>query len=254
MSVIVTTFRLIIKVNTVIDIGNSRIKIGIFDGREMEKFFSVETGSEAIEILEDFDHENLLISSVKKKTEWVKNLTVPGTSITLNSNTNLPIEIEYLTPETLGVDRIGAAVGAWLRYPQNYCLIIDVGTCITYDLIDDQGCFKGGSISPGIKMKLRSIHDFTSKLPLIENWSEEIYLTGKSTKDSILSGILLGTKQEIEGFIRSYQDKIANLRIVFTGGGYPLVKNLFKHEYYWFPHLVLEGLNGILEYNAKGGI
>jgi len=239
------------KMNAVIDIGNSKIKIGIFNHGEMKNFFQVESPEEATAILNNSEYDDLLVSSVRKEEPWTELLNVKGRNIILDGSIDLPIKIDYKTPDSLGIDRICAAIGAHLRHPAHHCLVIDLGTCITYDLVDQEGYFRGGAISPGIHMKFRSLHEQTAKLPLVEALEEEIKLTGKSTKESILSGVLMGTRQEIEGFIRSYHHNIANLQIVFTGGGFPLVKNLLDHEYQWYPHLVLEGLNGILEYNAK---
>jgi len=238
-------------VDAVLDIGNSKIKIALFEKSELKDLFTLERGADVEDKLSELNYKNIIISSVQKNNSSLLKLTAKGLVLKFDGSVNLPITIDYKTPETLGADRVAAAVGAWKRFPGKDCLIIDMGTCITYDHIDSNGCFRGGAISPGIQIRLRSLYEHTSGLPLIEPAEESINLTGKSTRESILSGVLFGTKQEIEGFIRSYRDKIANLQIIFTGGGYSQLKNIFKHENNWVPHLVLEGLNGILEYNAE---
>jgi type III pantothenate kinase len=246
---IVTNFTKINKVNAVIDIGNSRIKLGLFQNGKMIDCKLANNEDEASLLLGKIEIKKMIVSSVRKENDWINNLKVGEKKVFLGPETPLPINIVYDTPDTLGTDRIAAATGAFLRYPKKNCLVIDLGTCITYDFLDEKGNFNGGAISPGIRMRLNALHQQTSNLPLIEAWDAKIPLTGKSTKESILSGVIIGVKQEIEGFIRSYHDKVANLQIIFTGGDFKMVENLLESRPIWANHLVLEGLHGILEHN-----
>ena len=236
--------------NAAIDIGNTRIKVGLFDAGIMLDSKLTNNGQEVVELLAKISLQNVMISSVGENPSWIESMAKKTHVVYLDKNTRLPITVDYKTPETLGMDRLAAAVGAYNRYKGKNCLIIDMGTCITYDLIDDQGCFQGGSISPGIRMRFRAMHEQTASLPLIEDYGIQLKIPGKSTHESMISGTILGIKQEIEGFVRSYQDKVSNLQIIFTGGDFKVVENLLNVNHEWADYLVLEGLNGILEYNT----
>ena len=236
--------------NVVIDIGNSRIKLGYFEQGKLINAEAVNNPEEAFALLSKVEIKNLISSSVRTGNGWIDKLNIMERKISLDIKIPLPIQIKYDTPDTLGMDRIAAAVGAFLRFPKKNCLVIDLGTCITYDFVDEMGNFNGGAISPGIRMRLKSLHEYTSNLPLVEVLDGAASLTGKSTRESILSGVILGVKQEIEGFIRSYRDKVANLQIIFTGGDIKMVENLLESRPIWANHLVLEGLHGILEHNT----
>ena len=237
--------------NAAIDIGNSRIKIGLFENSHLFDSKLTNNPEEALEFLSKHSLKDIIVSSVGHDPDWTGRIRKEGINLNLNSATKTPLSLVYQTPETLGSDRIAAAVGAYIRNPGMSVLIIDLGTCATYDFLDDKAIFYGGSISPGIRMRFRAMHEQTARLPLIEEWTNNIKLTGQNTAESMVSGTIMGLKQEIEGFIRSYQHKVANLQIIFTGGDFKVVENLLDQKYTWVNHLVLEGLNGILEYNTR---
>lgn len=168
----------------------------------------------------------------------------------LSHNTRLPFEMDYLTPETLGLDRIALAAAAVSKYPGQDCLVIDAGTCITYDMVNRAGKFLGGAISPGVQMRFKALQHFTARLPLggREYWKDMI---GKSTHESIASGVINGTINEVSGTINQYAGRFPQLITVLTGGDAPLFDGLLKNTIFAAPDLLLEGLNHILDYHAE---
>ena len=191
--------------------------------------------------------DKLLISSVRQnepkefpqeKTAW------------LNSKTLLPISIDYQTPHTLGLDRIASAVGAWDEFAGKNSLIIDLGTCITYDLITRDGTFRGGAIAPGIMMRAKSMHQFTGKLPLIElKAAEPTHFPGKTTAESMRLGVLQGVFHEISGYIYQLEEEIEDLHVILTGGDTSYFETKIKAPIFVRPEIILTGLNRILLYN-----
>ena len=168
----------------------------------------------------------------------------------LDHLTRLPIENIYETPETLGKDRLAAAVGANELFPDQNLLIIDAGTAITYDLVSEKNQFVGGNISPGLEMRFKALNHFTGKLPLI-NYSNEFQPIGRNTTDAIRAGvqngILFEMAQTIDLFNRNYQ----NLHIIMTGGDSNFFDKKLNYSIFVHFNLTLIGLNKILEYNAK---
>jgi type III pantothenate kinase len=226
--------------NLVIDIGNSRIKIGVFDGNDLlhkESFKDVE----AFQIfLNDKNFSHSIVSSVSTVT-----VPVVGKQIILTSTLGFPITISYDTPQTLGVDRIAAACGACQLFPGEDCLVIDMGTCITYDFLSAKGVYEGGAIAPGVRMRFAAMNHFTARLPLAEPIVDAT-LTGKSTITSMQSGVINGVLEEIKGFISRYQSRYAGLKTVVCGGDLVFFENSIKPSIFAAPDLVLIGLNRIL--------
>jgi type III pantothenate kinase len=185
--------------------------------------------------------------SVKEALTFTENYS----TMFLTHNTPLPIKLDYETPETLGVDRIAAAVGAQAINPDKVSMIIDAGTCITYDLIDGSGLFHGGIISPGIRLRYEAMHNYTGNLPMIEfdqSAEEEPYI-GKSTIKAMKSGVINGIKGEMESFIDAYSKLFPDLRVIMCGGQAKFFESRLKASIFAVPKLVLTGLNRILEYN-----
>jgi len=162
----------------------------------------------------------------------------------------LPVHIAYKTPQTLGADRRASVVGANFLYKNRNNLIVDLGTCITYDLIDYVGTYHGGGISPGVEMRLKAMHKFTSKLPVVSaKGSPE--LIGKTTKECMASGAINGTIAELDGIISQYKQFFEDLNIIFCGGGAIFFETKIKDHIFAVPNLVLVGLNQILRYNLN---
>jgi len=202
----------------VIDAGNTRIKAAVFHNTDLEEVrsFSKDELSALKSFLQQHQHLPAIIASVKadKDTRWLKQL-VPK-AILFRTTMNIPLEIAYETPETLGVDRLCNAIAAFSK-AQSACLVIDIGTCIKYDFTDNDGIYRGGAISPGMHMRFQAMHTFTGKLPLIEDTFVPDVL-GKNTYDAMRSGVMHGIRNEIDGFVRHYTTQFPQLSIFLTGG------------------------------------
>lgn len=245
------------EVNVVIDIGNTARKYGLFDNKELilVKSFSDYRPEEPMlfmhEALRFGEVKSVIISCVTDPPLGLVNFFKENFSVTEFSHlTPLPISNLYQTPETLGKDRIAAIVAAVAIFPEENLLVIDAGTCITYDYFDKKKGYLGGGISPGIYMRLKALHTFTGKLPFIEPESSAP-LIGTTTRDSILSGVINGVVAETEGIIEMYKSHFQTLRCIITGGDMNFfVKNL-KNSNFAAQNLVLQGLNEILLFNEK---
>jgi pantothenate kinase, type III len=240
--------------NLIIDQGNSAVKIAIF---EQNKLLLVErypllTAEIVSDFLNRFSVKAIILCTVisidQQTKQYLQNLPVYFTELT--HHTPLPIKNGYETPETLGKDRIAAAVGANWLLPNTNLLIIDAGTAITYDLVSSENTFLGGTISPGAKIRFRALHEFTGKLPLVEEKATDL-LFGKNTIEAIMVGVMQGIEFEIEGYITLFMQKYPNLSVFLTGrGSIPFVATL-KNPIFVELNLVLIGLNRILTYNVQ---
>lgn len=238
--------------NAVVDVGNTFIKIGIFEFEKLKQTSTVGSASEVKKIIEKHKPENVLISSVSiLATEISKTIEdLERNLIIFDSDTKIPIKNKYETPETLGADRIAGAVGANFMFPNQNCLCIDAGTCIKFDFVGSDASYLGGSISPGINMKFRALNNFTTRLPLIEP-EGDANLIGRSTYQSIMSGVLNGTIAEVQGMIDAYARIFDNLKIIICGGDSKFFETRIKGTIFVIPELVLIGLNRILQHNVS---
>jgi type III pantothenate kinase len=193
-----------------------------------------------------------ILSSVKSENEEINRFLEDQFEqfVNLDHKTSLPIENLYQTPETLGKDRLAAAVGANELFPNQNLLVIDAGTAITYDLVSDRNQFIGGNISPGLEMRFKALNQFTGKLPLV-NYSDEFQPIGRNTTEAIRAGvqngILFEMAQTIDFFNRNYQ----NLQIIMTGGDSYFFDKKLNYSIFVHFNLTLIGLNRILEHNAE---
>lgn len=239
--------------NLVLDIGNTSTKVAIFDGRK--KVISVRTrifSCEKLEkILGKYDLGRAIVSTVRNTPEFVIDLATHGIPHVhvLSYKSKLPFKNEYETPETLGPDRIAAVAGASLALPGKKALIIDAGSAITYDFLSGKS-YKGGNISPGLSMRFRALHKFTGKLPLVAT-TEKYPPLGKNSHDAITAGVINGLIYEINEYIRTFLKKHSGLEIILTGGDSGYLKDKLDYKVSYMPDIVLDGLNYILEYNAK---
>jgi len=237
--------------NLVVDYGNSSAKVGIFDYHKLVRK-EVFTEAKALQnFLENFSADCIIVSSVTTDaslvTTWAKQVKE---KYILNQSLPLPIKNGYATPSTLGVDRLAGVCGAHQLYPESDCLVIDAGTCITYDFINRDGLFLGGGISPGQSMRFDAVHTFTAKLPLVK-MIDYPALIGNSTETCIQSGVLNGTIEELNGIILRYQEKFDGLQVILCGGDARFFENKLKASIFALPELVLSGLNSILIYNVN---
>jgi type III pantothenate kinase len=237
------------RMNIVLDVGNTYIKAGAFEGDILCWSQVYKEVNEVILKIQEARPSNVFVSSVRKDDPFDA-LTGSTNLRYFNSETVLPVNIEYKTPETLGTDRIAAAVGATVLYPNQNNLVFDLGTCLTHGIIDQAQTYHGGSISPGLEMRLKALAHYTAKLPLIDIPTERTEITGKSTAESILSGVICGMQFEMEGFIAAYQNKYPVLNVLLTGGNAALFEKRLKECNFVVAELNLIGLNRILNYNV----
>lgn len=165
------------------------------------------------------------------------------------SQVRVPVANAYLTPATLGRDRLAAAVGAATLYPSRNVLIVDFGTALTFDLVTSDNTYRGGFISPGVRSRFRSLHDYTAKLPLCDASEEELPF-GVTTETSIVQGVMSGVTYEIEGHIARLSARYDDLCIIFTGGEAKYFVKRIKNTIFANCNLVFYGLNRILEYHT----
>lgn len=241
------------KKRVIIDIGNTKAKYAIFEGTEMEGSVCVVTHEKMVdEILAMCEKECVkegMVASVSSCGDTVTEQLIRGglDMRTFNVRCPLPMPIDYTTPETLGVDRIAAVVGAIAKYGKGEMLIIDAGTAITYDYVGADGHYKGGCISPGIEMRFKALNAYTGKLPLCDkdDYRNDI---GDSTRSAIASGVINGVKHEVMGYINAFsvkKDKIK--KIIVTGGDYKYLVLPMKSPTFVAQNLVLEGVAYVAE-------
>jgi len=238
----------------VIDIGNTRVKAGIFDKNELLHFFVFQSYEEFIEanLPEKFSISKCIIASVVAEFDVISDFIRKTCSVfVFTSQTPSPLKNLYQSAHTLGSDRLAAAVGGNYAFPNQNLLVIDAGTCIKYNFVSAANEYLGGAISPGLQMRFKALNHYTSGLPLIElneNFNE---LIGNTTQNSILSGVEIGSIAEINGIIERYQAQYPTLKTVLTGGDVNFFEKRLKNSIFADPYLILKGLNVILNFNSK---
>ncbi len=191
------------------------------------------------------------MSSVKKLPPFISDLiatNIPSVHL-LSHKSKLPFKLQYETPETLGTDRIAAVAGAFNLFQGEEIMVIDAGSAITFDFLSSD-IYKGGNISPGISMRFRALNEFTGKLPLVSP-SDNFISPGQNTTDAIIAGVITGVTYEINEYIRTFEKKDTVFKIILTGGDSEYLKDKIDHPITYMPDIVIDGLNYILEYNAK---
>lgn len=236
--------------NLAVDYGNSSAKVAIFDQHRLVEKQSFANPDDLKKFLQHAPAENFIISSVTTEAESIAEWSHAANKFILSHKLPLPVKILYTTPQTLGVDRIAGSCGAVQLFPGRDTLVIDAGTCITYDFTDSSGRYYGGSISPGLKMRFQAVHTFTARLPLVTPAGNP-ELVGNSTETSIQSGIVNGTVAEIDGIIDRYRAKYPDLQVILCGGDGPFFENMLKASIFASPDLVLIGLNRVLIHNVR---
>ncbi len=241
--------------NLVIDIGNTRTKFSVFNYGEMIISVPVDEFLPGhIEILKN-EHPSLdkvILSSVKKYPQELKESLQKNFSVflELDAQTPLPIENYYVSKETLGRDRIAAAVAASHLYPASNVLVIDAGTAITYDIVTENNQYLGGNISPGLEMRFKALHHFTGNLPLVKsNNFDKLY--GNTTHDAILAGVQHGVVFEVDKTIETFKEFYNNLKVIITGGDINFFDKKLKNSFFVHFNLIAIGLNRILQYNGE---
>lgn len=238
-----------------IDVGNTNIKVAVFKQVNLiEKFVfqKEEFEKKFSKIFKNYPNcTKAVLSSVGKldqnEISWLKNQV---DLFEINRDSAFPFQNLYGTPNTLGVDRMVLAAGATLLFPNQNALIIDAGTCITYDFITYNNEYLGGAISPGLRLRYESLHNYTAKLPLLIK-NEPNHFIGNNTNESIHSGIVNGLCYEIEGFISEYSVKNEQFTIILTGGDANFLANRLKSIIFADENFLLKSLQQLYTYNIQ---
>jgi type III pantothenate kinase len=241
--------------NLIIDVGNTFIKLAVFKNNLLIK--KINTSKE--KFFEDFDRIsmkykniiNVIISSVGFfSEEAISKIKDKYPAIILSHKTHLPFINKYKTPLTLGSDRIALVSAAAIKYPSKNVLIIDVGSCITFDFKNSKNEYLGGSITPGIEFRYRSLNDYTNKLPLLKP-QKTLNHMGVTTASSIHAGVIQGVIFEIDAFIDAYREKYQELTVILTGGGAQYLVESLKNDIFAHSNFLLEGLNYLVQNNKN---
>ena len=240
--------------NLVVDIGNNFFKLGIFENSNLVFSFFDKNDKIHVEIekiIRSYSKiTSALISNVSsiKINDILNKLNIK--TYELDSTFIFPFKLNYKTPESLGNDRLALAAAATILFPNSNNLVIDAGTCITIDFIDNNNHFMGGSISPGVKMRYDSLNHYTANLPLLKNENNFNY-PGDSTNASIHAGIIGGVSNEINGFIKQINSRNDKVNVILTGGDAKILSKTLKITIFANQNFILEGLNSILNLNKN---
>lgn len=238
----------------IFDIGNTNQKLAVFDeDSEMVDFFQSQKLEKSLvtNILGQYDIQYAMISSVGKQDDdllmWLsKRVSV----LTFSAALHLPIGVQYLTSDTLGSDRLANAIGANALFPDRNVLAIQLGTCLVCDFVNAENQYVGGSIAPGLRMRFEALHQHTAHLPNITPRNID-FIVGKTTEESILSGVINGMAAEIDGIVSRYETLYENLQVVVTGGDLDFLKSFIKNRIFAAPNLVLWGMYKTLRLNVS---
>jgi type III pantothenate kinase len=238
-----------------IDVGNTRIKAAVFEGSTVLENFvfeKIELEKKIENILKKFQNcSDLVVASVgnvEKQSflSFEKHLNVHF----LTHEDIFPFINKYATPKTLGIDRMVLASGATLQFPKKNRLVIDAGTCITYDFIDEFDNYLGGAISPGLRLRYEALHNYTARLPLLTLEAPQSYI-GNTTAEAIHSGVVNGFVYEIDGFIDEYRANFSNFIIILTGGDTDFLAKRLKNTIFANSNFLLESLNQTFQYKNQ---
>ncbi len=234
-----------------IDIGNTLLKLGVFSNGALKQVLVLEDekDSRIEELIDEWIPTKAIVSTVSKNAEYFVNKFNDINWVVLNRQLKLPFINNYKTPQTLGLDRVALVAAAASFYKGKNVLVIDAGTCVTYDFLNSENKYLGGSISPGLEMRLKSMNAFTSKLPLVA-LNQEVELTASSTEENLQSGALHGLVAEIDGMILNYKLLHKDLIVVLSGGNTKVLARLVKSGIFARQNFLLEGLHAVLTFNT----
>ncbi|MFM1879366.1 MAG: hypothetical protein RLZZ241_2232 [Bacteroidota bacterium] len=240
--------------NLAVDVGNTQIKMGVFNETGLIFVQAVPNEVFSNALKETFarypEIRAAILASVGGPAEdWVALISIFCTVHVVGPQLQVPYRNTYATTATLGADRMALAAAAFYYAPNANKLVVDAGSCITYDFINDFGEYLGGGISPGLRMRYRALHTFTARLPLLEPIAPED-LIGNATASSMHSGVVNGLLTEIDGIIGKYKDRYPDLTVILTGGDAHFLSDRLKSIIFANPNFLLEGLNRLLVYNT----
>lgn len=233
------------------DFGNTRLKAAVFESNHLQEIVILpDDNRDTIEeLLQQFNPQFTILSSVVNHQSIVEDVLAAQTNFhKLSHHTKLPFTTPVGKPETIGADRLALCAAAVYLFPNKNNLAIGLGTCITYNFINNQNQFLGGSISPGLEMRFKAMHGLTAKLPLV-NMEWNFPLIGYDTKTNLLSGVAWGMAKEIDGIIDAYAEKYGNFNVQLTGGDTLHFAPLLKNQIFADPQLIFKGLYAISEFN-----
>lgn len=235
-----------------VDIGNSRVKTAVFENTSLIEYFVFEKADAEKYFQKIFQKHPKITDVIQSSVANELFFDLPNHVLQhkIDHHWDFPFQNEYETPATLGIDRMVLAAGAVLKYPSQNRLVIDAGTCITYDICNQNDVYLGGAISPGLKLRYDALHNFTAKLPLL-TVSDPASAIGSSTAGSIHSGVVNGVVHEINGFIAQYAEKHSNFIIILTGGDTDFLADRVKYTIFANSNFLLESLNHIFQYKFK---
>lgn len=239
--------------NLVVDIGNTRIKCALFNNNELVELCFYNSFEQLLEDknLIDRAKQAIIGSVINGAEELQQTLNKQLPTLLFEANTKTPLINDYQSTATLGSDRLLAAVAGYYLYPNSSVLTIDAGTCFKYNFVNDQNHYLGGGISPGLTMRFKALHKFTSKLPLVELDTHFNDLIGTNTQNSMLSGVINGAVVEIDGTIDAYKKIYPHILVLLTGGDSEFLSKRLKNSIFTHQNLVLKGLNHILNYHLE---
>ncbi|MDR9400788.1 MAG: type III pantothenate kinase [Psychroflexus sp.] len=239
--------------NLTIDIGNSFIKVALFEKNVIHQTYRLkkEDYQQRINSLfSEFKISQAIVSTTGNVDDrWLNQLKDKVPTLAFNQKTKVPFQNYYKTPQTLGLDRMALVSAASQLYQNHNCLVIDAGTCITYDLINAEKKYYGGMISPGWQMRFEALHEKTDRLPLVDS-PENLTIPGVSTKSAMYTGVVKGLLLEIDGFIDIYKADYEHLTVILTGGDSHRLSTQLKNDIFANSNFLMFGLNAILEYNS----
>jgi len=237
-----------------IDWGNTRVKLGVFQENKLVQDFNfpeTEGLTAIMDVVQQVRPEAAILASVAHHPEELPALLRQETRLVLLApDTPVPVINAYQSPETLGMDRLALAVGAHTLFPQKNNLVISLGTAVTYNFIQKGGTFRGGNITPGLRLRFRALHEFTDKLPLVDEKGGSMLL-GYDTASAIRNGVIWGMAAEVEGMLNYYRSQYPDFNAVLTGGDLGLFADKLKNQIFADSHFLLKGLNSILNYNVR---
>ena len=233
------------------DFGNTRVKVAVKDGDSLNEIYC---GPAMLGNLKDAVSGMAVdggmwcaVRPLENEIElWMRSMGL----VPFKWDTPMPLQNGYSTPQTLGMDRLAAAVGAWSMNPGRNLLIIDAGTAITYDLVTSDGVYQGGNIAPGIEMRLKALHDYTGSLPLVQAHGDTPWL-GSDTATAIRSGVVTGVRNEIKGYIHDAGQRYESVLVFLTGGDAEYFDLIDKSANFVAHNLVIRGLSCIVDYNEN---
>ncbi len=233
------------------DFGNTRLKCALFQDRELLEMVVLENGHpDTVQtLINSFQPDKSILASVINHDPEVETVLAAATLFhKLGHTSKIPFSTPVGKPETIGADRLAAVAAAVDLFPKQHNLVIGLGTCITYNYVNPAHEFLGGSISPGMQMRFRSMHEYTALLPLVEA-ENNFPLIGYDTKTNLLSGVILGMAKEIDGIIDAYALKFNNFNVLLTGGDMAFFVPHLKNKIFADPYLIYKGLYAISEFN-----